>query len=196
MVPGLVAARRKSSSSSVSKLTSSSSLSKRRPAHHGALEEVDVNLKHCFDLLHQENSNNQEEGKNWSSSIGPQETYCLENIAVDVNGNDDQGTTGVHQESVGPNPDETLADLSSPLNSINDIMEWQEILNSVAKEEEDVRDEDVALLGNCDSEDEEDLDGAFVASHAERMRHLEDNEAVLHDNDAPPVQQTTIHQVA
>jgi hypothetical protein len=47
-------------------------------------------------------------------------------------------------------------------------MEWQEILNSVAREEADVRDEDVALLGNCDSEDEEDLDGAFAASHAER----------------------------
>jgi hypothetical protein len=63
-----------------------------------------------------------------------------------------------------------LADLSSPLNDINDIMEWQEILNSVAREEADVRDEDVALLGNCDSEDEEDLDVAFAASHAERRQ--------------------------
>jgi hypothetical protein len=79
---------------------------------------------------------------------------------------DGDGTNG-SGDSVGPNPDETLADLSSPLNDINDIMEWQEILNSVAREEADVRDEDVALLGNCDSEDEEDLDVAFSASHAE-----------------------------
>jgi hypothetical protein len=87
-------------------------------------------------------------------------------------------------DSVGPNPNETFADLSSPLNDIDDIMEWQEILNSVAKEKAAVRDEDVALLGNCDSEDKEDLDGLFVASHAERRLHLQDNEAVHDMEDA------------
>jgi hypothetical protein len=112
---------------------------------------------------------------------------CQETCRLEVNDPSEwMMTKAPGNDSVGPNPNETLADLSSPLNDINDIMEWQEILNSVAREEADVRDEDVALLGNCDSEDEEDLDGAFAASHAERRLHLEDNEAV-HDNDAPLV---------
>jgi hypothetical protein len=153
------------------------------------LEEVDVNLKNHFELLHQENSNNQE-GKNWSRSSCLDETCHPEfdsvaAVALNGNCNNDQGTTGI-DESVGPNPDETLADLSSPLNDIDDIMEWQEILNSVASKEADVRDEDVALLGNCDSEDEEDLEVACAASHAERRHHLEDNEAV-HDNKNAPL---------
>jgi hypothetical protein len=65
-------------------------------------------------------------------------------------------------------------------------MEWQEEdLNAVAIEEADFRDEDVALLGNYDSEDKEDLAIAFAFSHAEKRQHLEENEAVhnnlLHD---------------
>jgi hypothetical protein len=75
---------------------------------------------------------------------------------------------GCGNDSVGANPNETLADFSSPLNDINDIMEWQDILNSMAREEAKERDQDVALLGNCDSEDEEDLEVAFTASHAEK----------------------------
>ena len=57
-------------------------------------------------------------------------------------------------------------------------MEWQEILNAVAKEEAQERDEDIALFCNYDSEDEEFLSAAFHATNIEKREYAADNEAI------------------
>jgi hypothetical protein len=159
----------------MSKLKSASSASGAAATvhQHYALDKIDINLAHQFDQLHDQGGNNLSGLKNNhdSSQVNCSKEHDSSSRAFAAM---DNATKESSTSQPALNPDETLAELAN----IDDIMEWQEILNAVAKEESQAHEEDTALLGIYDSEDEECLAAAVTATNFERMLHSTENKAV------------------
>ena len=141
MVPQSVTAAKSNSSSTVSKLKSpevSFSLSSSGPCQwkQSALDEIVVNLGHQFEQLqdHSGLSSDTKKKNCDNSSQEPKENSTSAAAAEDATTNPSIDALPVL------NPDETLVELAS----CDNIMEWHEILNLVAREENEAQNEDIA----------------------------------------------------